>query len=333
MVVLSILAILIEFCVVLGAAAVFGPLPVEPPVYVLAHVVACGLFAVGQSALAPREDRRGMATLLFLFALPLPLLGMFMAAVMDWMTHRTGKRGVFDEFKDYVKMNAARFHGEAATGEAILAADRSTQPLVDIIADADPPALRAAIERLSLHNDPHTIQTLRGFLSSEEDAVRLQASASLSRIEARLNDAVFHAKERADLDPTATRRIELAESYRRLCQSGLLDDMTRRHYLQRACEQYEAVLETNGQYLEAVTGYAQILIERGNEDRAVEVLEPAVEQRPDDAPLRRLLCHAYFGLGRYREIRDTLTVRADLAPAESEFGQLVALWAPQEEAS
>ena len=172
---------------------------------------------------------------------------------------------------------------------------------------------------------PHRAAAAFGWVPAlRADSLRLHTSATLARIENRLNDALFAASEKVEKEPSSPdRRMALAEAYAAFCDSGLLDDVTLRHYRSLACTEYEAVLQRQPGNGAAIAGLAAVQIEQGNGKEAVRRLEGAVAKDPADSALRLLLGKAYFALGRYGDVHTTLK---ECDPSDAEAGALVTWW-------
>jgi tetratricopeptide (TPR) repeat protein len=106
----------------------------------------------------------------------------------------------------------------------------------------------------------------------------------------------------ADLEPHNTEtRIKLAQSYMRegmeveaaeaFSEAGA--QLLSRGSFDRAVEAYTSSLDIRPLNYQALSGYLQAEIALGTPDEAAEILERALQQKPDDVELLSMLAHAY----------------------------------------
>jgi Flp pilus assembly protein TadD len=94
--------------------------------------------------------------------------------------------------------------------------------------------------------------------------------------------------------------------------------MVRREINQRAEEQFRIALKLRPVYASALMGLGNLCLKNGEEDKAIDLLQKAVQAAPTAFEPRFLLGSAYNRLGRYNDALAELPTAVRLGDNESE---------------
>ncbi len=190
---------------------------------------------------------------------------------------------------------------------------------------------KRSVESIPTWEDPKDFQQKRGSLSEEESQALLQQFVALGYI-----DEVSHDPTEAAAETHRENQWNLARAY---LYTGKHEDALpllencfnsypeRTDYSQalaktqfalglnnEAEETLAICLETFGLNISAQILQGHIEVEKGNHQRALEHLENALAQAPEEVPILELACRAYLGLDQFEKAREISGVLLQIDP-------------------
>jgi hypothetical protein len=305
------------------------------PAAAVCHIGAAAmLLALGFSRQESVTRDRYRARLYGLLVLFLPLMGLVGSLILQLACERWIRaRGLVEDFQeetahrviepvrlDIQKDLTTYFDEELAV-----------QPVMDILAGHDDDLKRGAIDTLRRIGTPEAVTVLKKCLADTSTEVRHNAHTALTRLDETFVGAIRAAKQRLDTGvPGAADRLRYAETCLDYAKSGLLDDDTRRHYLQMARDAYLAARATGPADTERIMNLGYLEIQLGGFDRAVAHFQSILDKDPGNVKALIGLAEAHYTHGDARGLqtaaRRMQTARIAGVESASE-GILLHFWA------
>jgi len=233
----------------------------------------------------------------------IPFLGLPAAAALVLFRRLGPRRGgrylaSHDFMSDRFKITEERSY--PTTVEEIVRYELLVQSYADIIRSTDRNLKKALIGRLTedYNSLPVAVSLLKQALADGNYDIRSYASTALSRIEDRIAGSIGEMSDKLDLEPENVElRIRLIQTLTEYATSGLVDEVGKDHYLERA----EILLnefrrrygqEAAGVRLELAEAY--ICRARGDSGAELKSLERVLREQPDRADVLFNLCDVLF---------------------------------------
>ncbi len=288
---------------------------IQPPVtthfdlYALAyHTIACASLSTACWLMLPAnyqypiENSMGF---LFIFNLLLPVIGMLgtLGSLMfalhqprkvsniSWQAHED------NPLPKNPKNTPVEHLGVGALREILLY-------------DSDPERHLLAITAIRNLPNKYAVPLLQLAMKDLSDDVRLQAYASLERIEKEINESISLLRKQFEHKATAKKAYEIAQQYWELCYLGIAEGVLFQHYLKQA----EQILIQANSIQESVSSnllLSRVLLKQKRPLDAIEVLNKAQTQGAITKQVAPYLAEAAYMTGNYREVRQFITYFPD----------------------
>ncbi len=197
------------------------------------------------------------------------------------------------------------------------------EPLVNVVSDPSVEMRRGAIAILGKQSGPEAVELLRRFLTDEHADVRLDASVTLSRLEAHAAQAVNEASEQRAMDYAAARRY--AGACFEYASSGLLDAVSARFYFTEACAALREYLAHESEDTKGWIALARVLQILGEAEEALAALERARALAPESSEAYVLSLEIAFHERAWTTLR-ALACEAQASLAISDPVAIAARW-------
>ncbi|MBI4575545.1 MAG: hypothetical protein HY722_04700 [Planctomycetes bacterium] len=290
--------------------------------WALAAHLAAAAFLAAPACLGGRGARRRvLAGCQAVVLLLVPVLGLVLAA---WMGLRVGlsrPAGVGTAYREYVAWRESRVRRVEDEGEAAGRIRRglSVISLDEVLTSGEFAQKRLLIERLARRSDRDSVRLLQRALRDTHPDIRTYAAGGLARIEARVTEEVQRAEAAAARDPeSAETRARLGNRYFDMASLGLLDEATRRYYLERSVRALSEAIDRDTTQARALVRLGEALLALGQGARALRYLDLAVELEPASARALCLRAEAHFHAGSMARMQEDARAALALGAGEED---------------
>ncbi len=167
--------------------------------------------------------------------------------------------------------------------------------IVDVLRQQNTEMRRAVVRTLGFQGDKESVDILRRLLTDANPDVRSDAAVILTRLENDYNQRILKALEQIEDAPDdLEKHLQLARRYYEFAESGLLDPVSRRHYLRQAERIFSEASEAQPARLSILFERARVTHLLGRSNEAIAMLTHLLEQRPDDNAAYALLLEVAF---------------------------------------
>lgn len=217
--------------------------------------------------------------------------------------------GLARDYADYIDAETAHANQEAAppAGDSVdqmVQHELNVQSYMDIMRGPDRLLKKSLIGRILVSWTPNAVPLLRVALADEDYEIRSYASTALTEIESRMGENLLRCRARHEEGGGPVEGMRLAEAYLDYAASGLLDEATADHYVDRARAALTGVHLDEGEagYTDWLTLCVQAA--HADDDRAAErrACEELLSAQPDHADALRHLCELDFQEGRLADL-------------------------------
>ncbi len=197
-------------------------------------------------------------------------------------------------------------------------------PIVDILRQEKTEYRRAVVRTLGDQGDRESVKTLRRLLSDTNPDVRSDASVILTRLENEYQQRILNASQRVEHDPhDTTKRLQLARLYFQVADSGLLDQVSNRYYLAKACEMYQRETAAQPGRIDLLIDLARVYSHLDRPRDAIKLLLFVLQQESDNPTAMLLLLEVAFA---EQEWGILLSVAQDARMLDVEQNELLRWW-------
>ena len=221
---------------------------------------------------------------------------------------------------------------QLSSDQGDLVARSAVAPFLDVLSFGTQEQKQAAVALITDHFQPPFAPALRRALHDSNAAIRVQAAASITRVENRFLTRVLElsqaVRDRPD-DPDAL--WALARHYDDYAFTGILESKREEENRKKALELYHEYLRLRSADLYARWMAGRILLRKGEFAEAAHWLEQSIQQGFSSPQILLGYLESLFRLGRFGEVRELARAHgADLA-AYGQFSspavEAVELWA------
>lgn len=171
-----------------------------------------------------------------------------------------------------------------------------------LLYDNDPERHLAAIDAIRNLPNKYAVPMLQLAIKDLSDDVRLQAYASLERIEMEISDSISLLKAQFEHKATAHKAYEIAQQYWELCYLGIADGVLFQHYLKQAEQhliQANKIQESESSNL--LLG--RVFLKQKRPLDAIQVFNKAQNQGVISKQVAPYLAEAAYMIGNYQDVR------------------------------
>ncbi|MEX3070653.1 tetratricopeptide repeat protein [Vibrio alginolyticus] len=179
-----------------------------------------------------------------------------------------------------------------------------------LLYDGDPERHLLAITAIRNLPNKYAVPLLQLAMKDLSDDVRLQAYASLERIEKEINESISLLRKQFEHKATAHKAYEIAQQYWELCYLGIAEGVLFQHYLKQA---EQNLIQANKIQESASSNLllARVLLKQKRPLDAIQVLNKAQNQGAITKQVAPYLAEAAYMIGNYREVRQFVTYFPD----------------------
>ncbi|CAE6934866.1 HEAT repeat domain-containing protein [Vibrio sp. B1FLJ16] len=179
-----------------------------------------------------------------------------------------------------------------------------------LLYDSDPERHLLAITAIRNLPNKHAVPLLQLAMKDLSDDVRLQAYASLERIEKEINESISLLRKQFEHKATAQKAYEIAQQYWELCYLGIAEGVLFQHYLKQA---EQNLIQANKIQESASSNLllARVLLKQKRPLDATQILNNAQNQGAITKQVAPYLAEAAYMIGNYREVRKFVTYFPD----------------------
>jgi hypothetical protein len=219
-----------------------------------------------------------------------------------------------------------------ATGREVSADHASVASFTDVLSFGSTEQKQAVIALLARHFRPAFAPALKQALADTNPAIRVQAATAAAQIEGEFHETSVRVEDAARKQPRSFEaHWALARHLDDYAFSGLLDMQRASENRARALEAYRHCLEIEPNHAEARAAVARILMREGRIAECETWIEQAIADNAAPAKMLDWQLECLYRLGRYDELRQAATRRADVLAAEvgtpQPVKEAVDLWA------
>ncbi|CAM3037246.1 Extracellular Matrix protein PelE [Vibrio mytili] len=179
-----------------------------------------------------------------------------------------------------------------------------------LLYDNDPERHLLAISAIRNLPNKYAVSMLQLARRDLSDDVRLQAYASLERIETEINESISLFKKQFEHRPTAHKAYELAQQYWELCYLGIAEGVLIQLYLEQA-EQYLIHANKIQESASSNLLLGRVFLKQKRPLDATRVLNRALNQGAIIKLVAPYLAEAAYMIGNYRDVRHFITYFPD----------------------
>lgn len=241
-----------------------------------------------------------------------PVIGPVFSAVflMSFMVFgKKMREGVYEDFDEYLFDFSVQEQSELNQRQMIRKAreELGFEPLTDIMMGSETKLKIKAVDKLSKDVRIENVRLLQHATKDEAHEVRLYASSALLKMEASIGEKISFASAASAKLHTASSFADLGNLYKSYAESGFLESTLAAHYLRMAAQAYRKSLDKKTDQPETVANYAVCLMETGEVERAMKILDRMTQLWPDNQRLLFLSAQARFKTGRTGQIPELLS--------------------------
>ncbi len=266
------------------------------------HLGAAGvLLAFGFNRKKVFTKNRHRARLYGLLVLFLPVMGLIGCLVLQLVCDRWVRaHGIVKDFQDETAQRVIEAKGLDIQKDltAYFDEELAVQPVLDILAGYDDDLKRGAIDTLRRIGTPEAISILKKCLSDSSTEVRHNAHTALTRLDETYVHAIKDAKKPLEAgEPKAVHHLRHAGHCIEYAKSGLLDNDTRRYYLEIARESYLAAREAGASNSELNLNLGRLELQLGNFDQATDYFQSILDEDPNNVTALVGLAEVHYTRG------------------------------------
>ncbi|MCA2422599.1 HEAT repeat domain-containing protein [Vibrio sp. 947] len=179
-----------------------------------------------------------------------------------------------------------------------------------LLYDSDPERHLLAISAIRNLPNKYAVPMLQLATKDLSDDVRLQAYASLERIETEINESISLLKKQFEHKATAHKAYELAQQYWELCYLGIAEGVLIQLYLKQA-EQYLTQANKIQESASSNLLLGRVFLKQKRPLDAILVLNSAKNQGAITKQVAPYLAEAAYMIGNYRDVRHFITYFPD----------------------
>lgn len=233
-----------------------------------------------------RVHLSGYLTLFF------PLIGLFGSGLSLIFAKKILKtKGLADEISNLLMLKEKTHIYQIQDSDEMLKKELKIQPLQDILSGDNIDMKRGAVKYLEKVGSPEAVRLLKKCLTSNDLELRFYTHSSLVKLDKNYTDQIKlitdKIKETGE-EPDLIR--QLASVYIRYANSEILEDSTRRYYLNLAHDIYESLLVKNSENVEILYIVGKHYIFEKKYQKAEEIFYKAMSIEPENAlPILNLM--------------------------------------------
>lgn len=302
------------------------------------HLVFAGLFF---ALFRKVEDKRfvekhNFTLLALILAMAVPVYGMLGMTII----HLFVKRAEVQR-KDYFAMEQ-EFLPESHKGLlknvdqhviGIARDELDIDAFQDIFQGSDRQMEESAINKISRSLTKNAVRLLKDVIQTSTSDTRVMAASALIEMEGRVVKKIEALRERLADKPTHMETVlELARTYDLYCYLDVLEPALESYYQELTIQQYEYLLRFHPEHPEANLEYGRILLNSGDNQKAIAVLTRIRNMAPDDINSRIWLAEAHYNGGDLANVRRICRELMDFESIPERIKDVVTLWSPVTEA-
>jgi hypothetical protein len=167
--------------------------------------------------------------------------------------------------------------------------------IADVLHQQNTEMRRAVVRTLGFQGDKESVVILRRLLTDGNPDVRSDAAVILTRLENDYQQRILKAQELIEAAPDDDEQLlQLGRRYQEFAESGLLDPISREHYLHEAEYIFARVTEMQPKRLGLFIELARIYHQVGRSEEAIAILTYVLRQRREDTVAFTLLLEVAF---------------------------------------
>ncbi len=179
-----------------------------------------------------------------------------------------------------------------------------------LLYDSDPERHLLAIAAIRNLPNKYAVPMLQLAMKDLSDDVRLQAYASLERIEKEINESISLLRKQFEHKATAHKAYEIAQQYWELCYLDIAEGVLSQHYLKQA----EQILIQANEIQESASSnllLARVYLKQKRPLDAIQILNRAQHQGAITKQIAPYLAEAAYMIGNYRDVQQFVTYFPD----------------------
>lgn len=206
------------------------------------------------------------------------------------------KEGVYEDFDEYLFDFSIKDKNTLNQGQMNQKArdELGFEPLTDIMMGSETKLKIKAVDKLTKNVRIENVRLLQKATKDAAHEVRLYASSALLKMEASIGEKINFAMSASNKLQTAESYADLGNLYKAYAESGFLEATLASHYLQLATDAYRISLDKRTNQPEIVANFAICLMQTGNDERAMKILNKMTDLWPDNQKLIFLSAKARF---------------------------------------
>lgn len=167
--------------------------------------------------------------------------------------------------------------------------------IVDVLHQQNTEMRRAVVRTLGFQGDKESVVILRRLLTDANPDVRSDAAVILTRLENDYQQRILKAQELIEAAPDDDEQLlQLGRRYQEFAESGLLDPISREHYLHEAEYIFQRATELQPNRLGIFIELARVYHHLGRSEEAIAILTYVLRQRREDTVAFALLLEVAF---------------------------------------
>jgi len=202
----------------------------------------------------------------------------------------------------------------------------------DIFLGNDKQLEESAINKISRSLTKNAVRLLKEVIQTTTSDTRVMAASALIEMEGRVIKKIESLRDHLQEKPTDMETVlELARTYDLYCYLDVLEPALERYYHNLAIQQYEYFLKFQSEHQEANLEYGRILLNSGDNRKAIAVLNHIRSMAPDDINSRIWLAEAHYNEADFHNVRHICRELTHFETIPERIKDVVTLWSPIEE--
>jgi len=248
-----------------------------------------------------------------------------------FVNRRWNKGGIYSEYEKYIAFDFKPEESGMPSDKLMEAIEEELEvlPLVDVMGQQDSQLRQSAIQVMKRLPKADAVRLLRLSLTDKNVENAFFAAFQLSEIEAEINEDITMARKEVErIQDSPGSRLSLANTYSEYHESGILDEITAKHYRELAFQEYQKTLELGGDDPKVLNYLGNLEVKRENYDNALSFFERVLAKDSLDIYAHVGVIQAYYEKGEIPKVIEYARQIADKMPrTKGPMREIINYWA------